>query len=163
MLRRPFGRHQDELLEDPRRRWLIRHILKLQEVDDAADLGIVGEERDEVRRWRRGRIMYLPTRSASVFVLARNPAMNIEPRVPPGEKAVRPFGAQQLLVDKRGQDLVGEELSQPRVVDPSDLVEGTRLIRSALRHQEMEVRVDIYPVPKCLNGRNHSGHELAAG
>ena len=95
--------------------------------------------------------------------LSTHPAVAIEPRVPPGEKAFRPFGAQQLLVDKRGQDLVGEELSQPRVVDLSDLVEGTRLIHSALRHQEMQMRVDIYPVPECLNGRDDPGHKLASG
>ena len=89
--------------------------------------------------------------------LSTHPAVDIEPRVPKGVKAFRPFGAQQLLVDKRGQDLVGEELSQPRVVDACDLMEEAGRVHSVLGHQEMQMRVDIYPVPKCLNGRNHSG------
>jgi hypothetical protein len=25
----------------------------------------------------------------------------------------------------------------------------------------MQMRVDIYPVPKCLNGRDNPGHQLA--
>jgi hypothetical protein len=35
--------------------------------------------------------------------------MNIEPGAPPGEKALRPFGAEKLLADKIGQDLSGKE------------------------------------------------------
>ena len=66
--------------------------------------------------------------------------MDIEPRVPPGENPFRPFRAQKLLADKIGQDLAGEELGQPRVVDPGDLMEDARLVHSALGHQEMEVR-----------------------
>ena len=43
------------------------------------------------------------------------------------------------------------------------LVEEARLVHPALGHQEMEVRMDIDPVPKCLNGRDDSGHQLATG
>lgn len=35
--------------------------------------------------------------------------MNIELRVPPGEKAFCPFGAQKLLVDQKPKDLAGEK------------------------------------------------------
>jgi hypothetical protein len=50
--------------------------------------------------------------------LGPDPVVDIEPRVPPGEKPVRPFGAEKLLADKRGQNLPAEKLRQPRVVDP---------------------------------------------
>jgi len=42
--------------------------------------------------------------------LGPDPAMNIEPRVPPGEEAFRPFGAEKFLADKIGQDFSGEEI-----------------------------------------------------
>jgi hypothetical protein len=55
--------------------------------------------------------------------LGPNPAMNIEPRVPPGNDPFHPLRAQKLLADKIGQDLPAEDLSQPRVVDPRYLME----------------------------------------
>jgi hypothetical protein len=67
---------------------------------------------------------------------------------------------QQFLADKYGQDLVGEELGQPRVVDPGNLVESPGLVHSALGHQEMQMGVEIDPVAKCLNGRDDSGPKL---
>jgi hypothetical protein len=42
-------------------------------------------------------------------------------------------------------------------------MEETRLVHSALSHQEVEVRVKIDLVPKCLNGRDDPGHKLASG
>jgi hypothetical protein len=66
--------------------------------------------------------------------------------VPPGEKAVRPFGTQKLLVDQKPKNLPSEDLSQPRVVDPGDLMEEAGLVHSTLGHQEMEMGVKIYPV-----------------
>jgi hypothetical protein len=42
--------------------------------------------------------------------------VDIELRVSPGEKAFRPFGAEELLEDKIDQDLAGEEPGQPRDV-----------------------------------------------
>jgi len=74
--------------------------------------------------------------------LGPDPAVNIEPRMPPGEEAVRPFGAQQLLAHKIGQDLPAEELGQSRVVYPGDLVKDPGLIHSTLGHQETEVGVE---------------------
>jgi hypothetical protein len=71
--------------------------------------------------------------------------VDIEAGVPQGENALGPFRAQQLLADKHRQDLPGEDLGQPRVVDPRDLMEDTRFIRAALGHQEMEVRVVANP------------------
>jgi hypothetical protein len=59
----------------------------------------------------------------------------------PGEKAFGPFGAQKLLVDKRDQDLSAEEIRQPGVVDPGNLMEEARLVHSALGQQKMEVGV----------------------
>jgi len=76
--------------------------------------------------------------------------MNIEPRVPPGEEAFRPFGAEKFLADKIGQDFSGEEIRQSRVVDPGDLVEDPGLIHSALGHQEMEVGIAPAQCFLCL-------------
>jgi hypothetical protein len=69
--------------------------------------------------------------------------VDIEPGMSPGEKAFRPFGAEELLTDKRGDDLAGEEFRQPRVIDPGNLMEEARLVYSALGHQEMKVGVKI--------------------
>jgi len=68
-------------------------------------------------------------------------AVDRKARVAPGEKAFCPFWAEQFLPDEKRQDLPGKELSQPRVVDPWDLVEDARLVRASLGHQEMEVGV----------------------
>ena len=64
----------------------------------------------------------------------------------PGENHLGPFGAEKFFADKIREDLPGEELRQPGVVDPGDLVEGARLVHSALGHQEMQMRVEIDPV-----------------
>ena len=40
-------------------------------------------------------------------------------------------------------------------------MEEARLIHSALCHQKMQMRVEIDPVAKCLNGRDYPGHELS--
>jgi len=89
--------------------------------------------------------------------------MNIEPGMSPRENALRPFRARQLLADKVGQDFSGEEILEPQVVDARDLLEGTRFIYSALRHQEIEMGVGIDSVSEGLNGRNDSGHMRAPG
>jgi hypothetical protein len=97
------------------------------------------------------------------LALGQDLAVNIEPRVPPGEKAFRPFGAEEFPADKKRQDLAGKELSQPGVVDPGDLMEEAGLVHSTLGHQEMEMGVKIYPVSKGLNGGDNPGHQLAPG
>ena len=94
------------------------------------------------------------------FCLGPDPAVDIEARVPPGEKAVCPFGAEKLLADEVGQDLAAEKLCQPRVVDSGDFMEDARLVHSALGHQEMQVRVEIYLGSEGLNGRDNPGHKL---
>jgi hypothetical protein len=47
------------------------------------------------------------------FCPGPDPTVDIEPRIPPGEKALRPFGAEEFLANKIGQDLAGKEFSQP--------------------------------------------------
>jgi len=127
-----------------------------------ADLGLFLRERESLQGQQRpNHVLSHPLGLG--LGLGPDPAVDIEPRVPPGEKAFRPFGTQQLLVDQKPKNLPSEELSQPRVVDPGELMEEAGLVHSALGHQEMEVGVKIHPVPKCLNGRNDSGHQLAAG
>jgi len=95
--------------------------------------------------------------------LGPDPAVDVETGVTSGEEAVRPFGTQKLLVDQKPKNLSSEDLSQPRVVDPGDLMEEACLIHSTLGHQEMDVGVEIDPVAECLNGGNNSGHQLAPG
>jgi len=89
--------------------------------------------------------------------------MNIEPGVPPEEKALRPFTAQEFLADEISEDLAAEELRQLGVVDPGDLAKDARLVHPALGHQEMEVRVISNPSSEGLNRRDDSGHQLAWG
>jgi hypothetical protein len=99
--------------------------------------------------------------------------VDIEAGVPPGKNALGPFRAQQLLADKIGRHLAGEDLRQPRVVDPRDPPEDTRThepfpvheyrrnrrpVHSALGHQEMEVGIEVDPVRNSLdNGDNLFG------
>jgi len=90
-------------------------------------------------------------------------AMDREAGLPPGEKALRPLHAEEFLADKIGQDLVAEDLGEPRVVDPWDLMEDACLVHSALSHQKVEVRVKIDPVPKGLDGRDDAGRKRAPG
>jgi len=79
-------------------------------------------------------------------------AVDVEAGVRPRENALGPLRAQQLLADKHRQNLAGEDLGEPRVVDPRDLMEDARLVHSALGHQVMEMGVEINPVPKGLDG-----------
>jgi len=67
------------------------------------------------------------------------------------------------IVDQKHKNLAGKELGQSRIVEAWDLVEEARLVHPAFGHQKMEVRVGIDPVPEGLNGRDDSGHQLAAG
>jgi len=90
--------------------------------------------------------------------LGSYPALNIEAGVPPGEKALRPFLADELPAQTKRQDLPGEEFGQAR-----DLKEDTRLVHSALGHQEVEVGTKIDPVPKWLDGRDDSGLKRTPG
>ena len=53
-------------------------------------------------------------------------AVDIEARVRPRENALRPFGTQQLPASQEPEDLPAEDLRQPRVVDPGDLMEVPR-------------------------------------
>jgi hypothetical protein len=46
-------------------------------------------------------------------------------------------------VDKVGEDIAGEELFEPQVVYPENLVEDSLLIQSSFGHQKMEGRVEI--------------------
>jgi hypothetical protein len=61
------------------------------------------------------------------------------------------------------QHLPGEDLGQPRVIDPRDLMEDARRVDAALGHQEMEVRVKIDPVPEGLDGGNDPRRKRAPG
>jgi len=79
-------------------------------------------------------------------------AVDVEAGVWPGENALGPFRAQQLLADKHRQDLAGKDLGERRVVDPRDLMEDARFVHAALGRQEMKVNVKIDPVPKGLDG-----------
>jgi hypothetical protein len=64
--------------------------------------------------------------------------VDVEAGVRPGENALGPFRAQQLLADKHRQDLAGEDLGETRVVDPHD------------RGREIQDLLDVF-----------DGHDLA--
>jgi hypothetical protein len=91
------------------------------------------------------------------FCLGPDPAVDIETRVPPGEKAYRPFGTQKLLADQKRKNPSSEEFSQSRVVDPRDFMEETRLVHPALGHQEMEMGVKIHPAQNGPHTRPGNG------
>ena len=75
----------------------------------------------------------------------------------PGKDPLSQLGAQQLLADKVGQDLPGEDLRQPRIVDPGNYMEDAIRIHPALGHQVVEMGVEINPVPEGPDGRDQ-GH-----
>ena len=66
--------------------------------------------------------------------------------MPPGEKALRRFLAEEFPANKHRQYPAGEVLGQPQVVDPGELMEEARHVHSALGHQEMQMRVKFDPV-----------------
>jgi hypothetical protein len=107
-------------------------------VNDAVHHGIVGQKSDE--QWP-DHVFSQPL--GLVSGLGSDLVMNIKSRVPPGEDAVCPFGAEKLVADKIGQNLAGKMLCQPRVNYPGDLMESARLVLPALNQQEMQVRVEI--------------------
>jgi len=79
-----------------------------------------------------------------IFSLGSDQAMDVEPRMPPGEKAFCPFRTQEFHVNKKPKNLPSEELHQARIINPGDFVEDTGLVHSSLGHQEMDVRVEIH-------------------
>jgi hypothetical protein len=85
--------------------------------------------------------------------------VDVEAGVRPGGNALGPFGAQQLLADKHRQDLASEDLGDTRVVDPGDLMEDPRLVHPALRHEKMQVRVEIETVSERLDDGNDTGFD----
>jgi len=89
-----------------------------------------------------------------------NVGVGVQPII---ENALGPFRAQQLLADKHHQDLPGEDLGEPQVVDPRDLVEDARRVHAALGHQEMEVGAKLDPVPEGLDGRSDPRPKRATG
>ncbi|MCX6563162.1 MAG: hypothetical protein NTU60_06105 [Candidatus Aminicenantes bacterium] len=89
--------------------------------------------------------------------------MDVEAGVRPRKQPLCPFRAEKLPVDERGQHLTGEDLGEPRVVDPRDLMEGTPLVHAALGHQVMERGVEINPVPKGLDGGDDPGRKRVPG
>ena len=54
--------------------------------------------------------------------------MDIEACVWPGENALHPLRAEKFPADKKRQHLAGEDLRQPRVVDPQDQMEDIFLV-----------------------------------
>ncbi|MDH7513310.1 MAG: hypothetical protein QHH14_10235, partial [Clostridiales bacterium] len=68
-------------------------------------------------------------------------AVNMELRVAPREKAIRLFGPEKLLADKKPENLAGKKLSLAGFVKTGDLLEHPRLIHSALGHQEVGMRM----------------------
>jgi len=72
--------------------------------------------------------------------------MDRESRVLPGQQTFRPFRADKLFPDEKRQDLAGNKLSQPRVVYSWNRAETARGVKSALRRQEMDMRIPAVQV-----------------
>jgi len=51
---------------------------------------------------------------------------------------------EEFPANKERQDLAGEDLLEPRVINPGDEMEDARLVRSALGHQETEVGGEVF-------------------
>jgi len=82
--------------------------------------------------------------------LCPHQAVDMEAGVPPGENALGSLRAQRLLADKHRQHLAGEDLGQPRVIGPRNLMEDARCVHSALGHEIMEIRsVMSCSFPSC--------------
>jgi len=65
--------------------------------------------------------------------------VDVESGVALGKQALRPLRAEKFSADEKRQDLPGEDLRQPRVVNPRDLMEDPRRVHSALGHQVVKV------------------------
>ena len=90
-------------------------------------------------------------------------AVDVEAGVRPRKQPLRPIRAEKLPADEKARRLTGEDLGEPRVVDPRDLLEDARLVHSALGHQKMEVHVEINPVPEGLDGGHDPRRKRAPG
>jgi hypothetical protein len=89
--------------------------------------------------------------------------VNVKARVTPGENSLRPFRAEKIPADKKGQDLAGKYIDEPRVVDPGDPMENSRPVYPALGHQKMQMRVEIDAVPEGLDDGDNPGLEDRPG
>jgi len=83
--------------------------------------------------------------------------------VAPGEKALRPFRPEEFPANKKRHHLAAEDLRQAQIVDPGNLMEDAGRVRPALRHQEMEMRVEIDAVPKGLDDGDNPRLERRPG
>jgi hypothetical protein len=68
------------------------------------------------------------------------------------------FPPQQLM----GTRTQLERIGQARVVQTRQPMEDPRPVHAALGHQEMEVRVEVDPIPESLDGDNDTGDEIFA-
>ena len=79
--------------------------------------GELGTRRQARKRRKSDRLLLPEQRKITInirplsllFRLGPDPAKDREAHMPTGEKAFRPFGAEEFLTDKIGQDLAGEE------------------------------------------------------
>jgi hypothetical protein len=88
--------------------------------------------------------------------------VDVETGVPPGEDPLSPLRAQEPLADKKRQDLPAEDLGQPGVVQTRKPVEDPRPVHAALGQQEMQVWVEVDPIPEGLDSNHDAGDELFA-
>ena len=73
------------------------------------------------------------------------------------------FSAPIDTADKKRQHLPGEDLRQPRVVQARDLMEDARCVHAALGRQEMDMGMNINPIPEGLDGRDDAGRKRTPG
>jgi hypothetical protein len=88
--------------------------------------------------------------------------MDRETRVPPGKQPFRPFRTEKLPPDQERQDLPGEDIGQPRVVDMRDFALGSQKMEVRMKAgQEALEMVEEHPVedgPLRMSGTIDSRH-----
>jgi hypothetical protein len=125
------------------------------------DLALLLQERQPLQRKDRPDYV-LPHPLSLRLGLRPHQAVDREACMPPGQKPLGPLRAEKLLADQKREHFPSEDLGQPRVVHPRDLMEDVRLVGPAFGHQEMEVRVKIDPVPEGLDGGDDARNEILA-
>jgi hypothetical protein len=104
----------------------------------------------------------LPTPSAPVFVSTRTRLWTLKPVCRQARIRSAHSGPRSPPADEKRQDLAGEDVGQPRVVNPRDLMENSRLVHPALRHQKMQMGMEIETIPKGLEDGDDARLEIRA-
>jgi hypothetical protein len=81
--------------------------------------------------------------------------------VPPGKDLLRPLDAEELLLQKQGEDLEAEESGDQGIVKTGDFMKNFLFICSSLCDEKMDMRVKIDFLPEGLNNGNDPGGQIS--